>query len=145
FYDHLLTCTACVVCVVYLLYCFAIYFFLFVFCSFFFFNDPATSEIYTLSLHDALPIYISSVRRRPRIQVSWRVSWMRSGRSRLRQEPGAILGRRIDVAKGAQLRIDGAQLVRRHIADLAGGQQHFEAALAGREEALDAGCQPAIV
>src|SRR5436190_17957171 len=25
-------------------------------CSFFFFNDPATTEIYTLSLHDALPI-----------------------------------------------------------------------------------------
>src|SRR5699024_12778834 len=24
----------------------------------FFFNDPATSEIYTLSLHDALPIYV---------------------------------------------------------------------------------------
>src|SRR5438876_3777898 len=24
---------------------------------FFFFNDPATAEIYTLSLHDALPIY----------------------------------------------------------------------------------------
>src|SRR5699024_12151057 len=24
---------------------------------FFFFNDPATSEIYTLSLHDALPIF----------------------------------------------------------------------------------------
>src|SRR5438876_5498672 len=31
--------------------------FLFVFLlSFFFFNDPATTEIYTLSLHDALPI-----------------------------------------------------------------------------------------
>src|SRR3712207_7141085 len=28
----------------------------------FFFNDTATTEIYTLSLHDALPIY---VRRRP--------------------------------------------------------------------------------
>ena len=28
-----------------------------VFCSFFFFNDTATTEIYTLSLHDALPIY----------------------------------------------------------------------------------------
>src|SRR6202045_4133550 len=28
----------------------------FVFCSFFFFNDTATTEIYTLSLHDALPI-----------------------------------------------------------------------------------------
>src|SRR5689334_24031226 len=27
-----------------------------VFLSFFFFNDPATTEIYTLSLHDALPI-----------------------------------------------------------------------------------------
>src|SRR2546422_7130950 len=28
-----------------------------VFRSFFFFNDTATTEIYTLSLHDALPIY----------------------------------------------------------------------------------------
>src|SRR5256885_10333316 len=26
-------------------------------CSLFFFNDTATTEIYTLSLHDALPIY----------------------------------------------------------------------------------------
>src|SRR5438874_5073598 len=26
-------------------------------CCFFFFNDPATTEIYTLSLHDALPIF----------------------------------------------------------------------------------------
>src|SRR5215813_15495811 len=26
-------------------------------CYFFFFNDTATTEIYTLSLHDALPIY----------------------------------------------------------------------------------------
>src|SRR2546429_6740035 len=30
---------------------------------FFFFNDTATTEIYTLSLHDALPIY--DLRRRP--------------------------------------------------------------------------------
>src|ERR1039457_7659086 len=29
---------------------------------FFFFNDTATTEIYTLSLHDALPIYINMVR-----------------------------------------------------------------------------------
>src|ERR1043166_10197753 len=28
----------------------------FVLCLFFFFNDTATTEIYTLSLHDALPI-----------------------------------------------------------------------------------------
>src|SRR5256885_10547762 len=32
--------------------------------SFFFFNDTATTEIYTLSLHDALPI-LSISRRRP--------------------------------------------------------------------------------
>src|SRR5256885_13275978 len=30
---------------------------------FFFFNDTATTEIYTLSLHDALPIYMTLVRR----------------------------------------------------------------------------------
>src|SRR3712207_7994026 len=29
-------------------------------CVFFFFNDTATTEIYTLSLHDALPIWRSS-------------------------------------------------------------------------------------
>src|SRR3989441_8574052 len=28
--------------------------------TFFFFNDTATTEIYTLSLHDALPIYIAA-------------------------------------------------------------------------------------
>ena len=28
---------------------------------FFFFNDTATTEIYTLSLHDALPIYVSLI------------------------------------------------------------------------------------
>src|SRR5215510_16592174 len=30
---------------------------------FFFFNDTATTEIYTLSLHDALPIYLRAGRR----------------------------------------------------------------------------------
>src|SRR5436309_13531699 len=29
------------------------------FSAFFFFNDPATTEIYTLSLHDALPISVT--------------------------------------------------------------------------------------
>src|SRR5256885_8948729 len=32
--------------------------------SFFFFNDTATTEIYTLSLHDALPISFVSLRAR---------------------------------------------------------------------------------
>src|SRR6266404_8733722 len=34
------------------------------FLFFFFFNDTATTEIYTLSLHDALPIYLPHRRRR---------------------------------------------------------------------------------
>src|SRR5689334_25445943 len=41
------------------------YFFLFVFFNFlffFFFNDTATTEIYTLSLHDALPICMPDIR-----------------------------------------------------------------------------------
>src|SRR3989475_9096874 len=32
---------------------------------FFFFNDTATTEIYTLSLHDALPIYLAARRKTP--------------------------------------------------------------------------------
>src|SRR5947209_12745996 len=32
--------------------------------SFFFFNNPSTTEIYTLSLHDALPIYRRQCARR---------------------------------------------------------------------------------
>src|SRR5256885_16514471 len=37
-------------------------------CSFFFFfNDTATTEIYTLSLHDALPIYVARGRADRRI------------------------------------------------------------------------------
>src|SRR2546430_12032284 len=36
-----------------------------IFLSFFFFNDTATTEIYTLSLHDALPISEDRAVRRP--------------------------------------------------------------------------------
>src|SRR5579884_4532153 len=44
------------------MYCLLIIFFIFIFvCFFFFFNDTATTEIYTLSLHDALPISAQSV------------------------------------------------------------------------------------
>src|SRR5437764_1821907 len=38
--------------------------------AFFFFNDPATTEIYTLSLHDALPIWNGARFRR---LISWTV------------------------------------------------------------------------
>src|SRR2546422_11480222 len=37
---------------------------MFFYLFFFFFNDTATTEIYTLSLHDALPIFIPFDRRR---------------------------------------------------------------------------------
>src|SRR2546422_9721499 len=39
---------------------------LILFIVFFFFNDTATTEIYTLSLHDALPIYGQRFPLRPR-------------------------------------------------------------------------------
>src|SRR5438046_8981625 len=44
------------------------------FCFFFFFNDTATTEIYTLSLHDALPICCCNWRLR-----NWLNSTSRSG------------------------------------------------------------------
>src|SRR2546422_5685972 len=43
---------------------------------FFFFNDTATTEIYTLSLHDALPIY----------QPEWHTYWKNAGDSGLATE-----------------------------------------------------------
>src|SRR5216684_848756 len=43
---------------------------------FFFFNDTATTEIYTLSLHDALPIHGASLATRMLFAARWRLgSW----------------------------------------------------------------------
>ena len=39
---------------------FCIFFFSVFLCLLFFFNDTATTEIYTLSLHDALPISVDA-------------------------------------------------------------------------------------
>src|SRR5258707_7879780 len=44
---------------------FSLVHFLFFFSFFFFFNDTATTEIYTLSLHDALPISCATSCRQP--------------------------------------------------------------------------------
>src|SRR6266704_6278305 len=52
----------------------SLYFFFF---CFFFFNDTATTEIYTLSLHDALPISCRS----PRSRRPWRCRRARWARS----------------------------------------------------------------
>src|SRR5262245_63783295 len=49
-------------------------------CSYFFFNDTATTEIYTLSLHDALPI--SWALPRPARRSTGRPSWWTFRRDR---------------------------------------------------------------
>src|SRR5258707_9186702 len=47
-------------------------------CTFFFFNDTATTEIYTLSLHDALPICTgASASPAARGSTAW--AWQRTG------------------------------------------------------------------
>src|SRR5438270_11683141 len=48
----------CLIYSIHVLFC--SYFYLVLFYFFFFFNDTATTEIYTLSLHDALPILSGS-------------------------------------------------------------------------------------
>src|SRR5207248_11169798 len=46
---------------------FSLHLLIFLSSFFFFFNDTATTEIYTLSLHDALPIYPAGHERRLRV------------------------------------------------------------------------------
>src|SRR5216684_8449704 len=60
------------------------------FCFFFFFNDTATTEIYTLSLHDALPI-LARARSRSG-QFAWQIKhvWTALGRSKRRPRMPAI-------------------------------------------------------
>src|SRR5688572_33445787 len=58
--------------------CVLLLYFVFVF---FFFNDTATTEIYTLSLHDALPIFVV-------------IFFLFSGRSSLHASDRTVLGTR---------------------------------------------------
>src|SRR3712207_8122722 len=64
---------------------------------FFFFNDTATTEIYTLSLHDALPICSagaasdSAAARRPHTRAHQRPPWGQSPASR-EPTPGCCRG-----------------------------------------------------
>src|SRR3712207_8275977 len=63
-------------------------------CRFFFFNDTATTEIYTLSLHDALPILSthptapSPRRRRSAAARAPRAGWRAPGRAPRRARAG---------------------------------------------------------
>src|SRR2546430_10445766 len=56
---------------------------------FFFFNDTATTEIYTLSLHDALPISCGS----SRALTAWALPEKLSSRSPIRSTPIMIFMR----------------------------------------------------
>src|SRR5438093_3922095 len=59
--------------------CFVVHFSVSIFSvCFFFFNDTATTEIYTLSLHDALPISARKWRRAPR-RKSMAILWLLLG------------------------------------------------------------------
>src|SRR2546426_9266707 len=59
---------------------------------FFFFNDTATTEIYTLSLHDALPISRGCASAHPDEQLLCRIG--SSGRRLARAQSGRHLARR---------------------------------------------------
>src|SRR2546429_6579528 len=59
------------------------------FTSFFFFNDTATTEIYTLSLHDALPICL---RRRALLVAGAEGALLELLRSRRRDRPACRTG-----------------------------------------------------
>src|SRR2546427_11255799 len=107
---------------------------------FFFFNDTATTEIYTLSLHDALPISVRRGRNRPHVcrrhrrHADWRrAGWVRTG----------LVGRRI-AARGRGIR-RGLRLLRllRLPCDLPGGggvgpPRHYRLEERGRPHASSA-------
>src|SRR6266496_6420131 len=64
---------------------------------FFFFNDTATTEIYTLSLHDALPIRSAIPRRSPTslaASATWRCSARRGCPDRSEEHTSELQSRR---------------------------------------------------
>src|SRR2546430_13292297 len=73
------------------------------FVSFFFFNDTATTEIYTLSLHDALPICDSAEFARFREVL---LGALEVGRDRL----GELLGRHVADRKSTRLNSSHSQI-----------------------------------
>src|SRR2546430_13664943 len=58
---------------------------MFILYIFFFFNDTATTEIYTLSLHDALPIS-ATIRRWSRCRAATCSGWARGSSGRRSEE-----------------------------------------------------------
>src|SRR2546422_8306072 len=65
--------------------------------NFFFFNDTATTEIYTLSLHDALPIFLIIEQNVPRtLKIADRAIIMKGGRVLSDGPAEALLGKQED-------------------------------------------------
>src|SRR5205807_10430955 len=68
----------------------------------FFFNDPATTEIYTLSLHDALPISGADERRRRARLLQRRSAAGRAGDPGRAPARGVLLRRDRAVPRGGE-------------------------------------------
>src|SRR2546425_3308138 len=66
--------------------------------TFFFFNDTAPTEIYTLSLHDALPIYVAPSKSDMRPPVQAVDVWLLSVRWRRDLTPPRLSSRHSDSA-----------------------------------------------
>src|SRR5437870_13492561 len=63
----------------------------------FFFHDPATTELYTLSLHDALPIFALLERKDGNLLAPQHVDHaLGVARGRRHHAPGRARGRRLD-------------------------------------------------
>src|SRR5687767_16030051 len=81
---------------------------------FFFFNDTATTEIYTLSLHDALPILF----KRSQEQVGYRIVEQAAAHARqigaaVEQHGQTRVEQVLDAALALEAHIDPIQLLRR--------------------------------
>src|SRR6266508_1410908 len=119
---------------------------------FFFFNDTATTEIYTLSLHDALPISCPTRRwpasRRTRATTSWEVipaglsqtstPSTAAGASLPGQGAGRVAGHRLDHGGHGRLRVElggeaGRELVAA-AAEAGGDAAHVGGALGAQRD-----------
>src|SRR2546429_2948403 len=67
---------------------------------FFFFNDTATTEIYTLSLHDALPIWVRALHGRPRLPPGGRADRHDRGPGLVRQHRADRKSTRLNSSHG---------------------------------------------
>src|SRR3712207_8261735 len=78
---------------------------------FFFFNDTATTEIYTLSLHDALPIFRYGAARSSHWPGSWEPAARKSpGPSSVSTEPTAARSRFMGDRKSTRLNSSHANI-----------------------------------